>query len=247
MKPAIAARNPKGMEHSDWEKYWVENATLDRGDSHITVLHRRYFNYSLGGKSIVQLGCGDMSDTPRFSGARFLGIDISDIAIGMARQNLKHWPADNTYAFKSGVDITAGVGLVESGSCDLVLSIETMHLMGSALPFVVQEAGRILRPGGVFQFDIIHSDMRVHPDVEWMRLDCGILFELKEGNAIACSEGEIRQMIRDGGMEIEKMAVWGDMALYHCIEKKHAVELPEEGWCPSGDTKVVTIVRALKR
>ena len=243
---AVAAEKPRGVERYDWNGYWKRIAKRLRGDSSIDFLHRRSFDYAVGGKDIVQLGCGDMQDIPQFHMARYVGIDISSKAIEMAKETVKDLPKDNSYRFIAGADFTKEIPL-ENRSADVVIAIETLHLAGSALPFVVQEVGRVLRPGGVFQFDMIHPETQILSGVEHVKVEYGTLFHMKDGNVITCTEEEIVDLLMGAGLKVRELQVWGDNTLGYCMNMQHRMVFPDVGLCFPDDKKFVSLVRALRK
>lgn len=106
------------------------------------------------GEEVLEIGCGIGTDLTRFAhgGARVAGLDLSETAIGLARQNLDRLelPADLQVA--DGGDLPYPEGSFDVVYCHGVLQY-------AANPeAIVGEARRVLRPGGEAVFMVYNRD-----------------------------------------------------------------------------------------
>lgn len=100
----------------------------------------------------LDVGCGEGANTRQLAGrgARMTAIDIAPTFVRHAKEAEKDKPL--------GIDFRAADGMrlpFDSGSFDFVTAF--MSLMDMPDPaLALQEAGRVLRPGGFMQFSILH-------------------------------------------------------------------------------------------
>ena len=124
---------------------------------------------SLEGLSVIDFGCGEGSNTRKLAPtcAGITGIDISERQIEHARQAEKANPIGVTYKVASYSSDTG----FPPASFDAVVS--TMALMdGPDFPGAMQEAYRLLRPGGFIAFSILHPCF-ITPGLQWHRDESG--------------------------------------------------------------------------
>ncbi|WP_442504136.1 class I SAM-dependent methyltransferase [Marinivivus vitaminiproducens] len=164
--------------HAEVARRWNQNAdqwTRDVRDGY--DLYRDLFTFPafrdflppLTGLRVVDLGCGEGSNTRRFArmGARMTGVDISDRLIEHARQAEDRAPLGIAYTVCS---YSADTGFPEA-SFDAALS--TMALMdGPDFEGAMHEAYRLVRPGGFIAFSISHPCF-ITPDLQWQEDDEG--------------------------------------------------------------------------
>jgi ubiquinone/menaquinone biosynthesis C-methylase UbiE len=128
-------------------------------------------------KSVIDLGCGEGSNTRLFAqrGGQMTGIDLSERLIQQARQGEIETPLGIHYEIAS-FSILAGFS---DESFDCVLS--TMALMdGPDFPAAMGEAYRVLRPGGLMSFSVLHPCF-ITRATKWVRDDDGNHLGLRVG------------------------------------------------------------------
>jgi SAM-dependent methyltransferase len=123
----------------------------------------------LAGLDIIDLGCGEGTNTRRLAGmgARMTGVDLSERMIAHAREAEQIRPLGITYKVASYSTDTGFPG----ATFDAVVS--TMALMdGPDLEGAMREALRLLRPGGFLAFSILHPCF-ITPGLSWAKDDDG--------------------------------------------------------------------------
>lgn len=101
------------------------------------------------GQRLLEIGCGIGTDLARFAagGARVTGVDLSETAIGLARQNLTlHGHKGDVFAAGDG----AALPLADA-SMDVVYAHGVLQYAADPRG-IVNEARRVLRPGGTAIF-----------------------------------------------------------------------------------------------
>lgn len=117
----------------------------------------------VAGLDVVDLGCGEGTNTRRLAraGARMTGIDLSERLIAHARRSEEAEPAGIAYHVASYSQRTP----LPDASFDLAIS--TLALMdGPDLAGAMREAHRLLRPGGVLAFSVLHP-CHISPALRW--------------------------------------------------------------------------------
>ena len=159
---------------SDVAERW--NANADRWTADVRAGFDSYrdlftwpaFESFLGevaGLDAIDLGCGEGTNTRRLAraGARMTGIDLSERLIGHAGRAETDDPCGIAYHVGSYSNRTP----FPDASFDLAIS--TLALMdGPDLPGAMREARRLLRPGGVLAFSVLHP-CHVTPGLRWER------------------------------------------------------------------------------
>jgi len=149
------------MKEEEVAAFWDANAVLWdelRLKGYDTYLRASFpmFKERLGsirGRFIVDIGCGDGYNTRVFAGlgARVIGIDIAGQMVACAKKREEQNPLGIEYHVASGSDLS----FLENCSVDGVVS--TLAVMDMPdMPKVFSEAFRIIRPGGFFQFSVLH-------------------------------------------------------------------------------------------
>src|SRR5579871_291132 len=103
-------------------------------------------------KRAIDLGCGTGLGAAAFAKEvdHFIGIDLSPKMIEEAR-------ATGLYAELEVADMVAGLRSKADGSANLILAADAMCYVGDIAP-VLNEAKRVLAPGGVFAFTLETHD-----------------------------------------------------------------------------------------
>ncbi len=135
------------------------------------------FMPSIAGKRVIDLGCGEGSNTRHFAklGGSMTGIDLSTEMIKRAREREQKEPLGISYDVGSFSDLSA----FGDGEFDYALS--TMALMdGPDLLAALLATSRVLRPDGALCFSILHPCF-ITPAIKWMTDDAGAHLGLRVG------------------------------------------------------------------
>jgi 2-polyprenyl-6-hydroxyphenyl methylase / 3-demethylubiquinone-9 3-methyltransferase len=110
------------------------------------------FGQALNGVCLLDIGCGGGVLTEEFAlmGCQATGIDLSPRSIEIARVHAAHLGLSIDYQVGAGTQLSFAPDSFETVSCCDVL--EHIHEWKQ----VVAEAGRVLKPGGLFFFDTIN-------------------------------------------------------------------------------------------
>lgn len=142
------------------------------------------------GMMALDAGCGEGYNTRLLAkrGARMTGVDIAEGMIEQAQAAEASEPLGIRYEITS----MAGMPMFANGQFDAVFS--TMALMDCAdYPAAVAEVFRVLRPGGMLAFSILHPCFVFHLEArEWMRDESGAICGLKLGDYFRRGIGEER-------------------------------------------------------
>ena len=135
------------------------------------------FMPKINGLRVIDLGCGEGSNTRRFArlGGHMTGIDLSEKLIGCAREEEVREPLGIRYEVSSFCRIETS----KADSYDCALS--TMAFMdGLDFDSAMQAAYRVLVPNGTLCFSILHPCF-ITRAVEWVRAADGAYSGLKVG------------------------------------------------------------------
>jgi len=146
------------------------------GDLHVMPAFLDFIP-DLNGRQVIDLGCGEGTNTRRFAtlGAAVTAIDISEAMLARARAAEARDPLGIRYERCSFADITTA----EDDSFDIALS--TMALMdGPDFGAAVREARRVLVPGGALCFSVLHPCFFTRV-FDWIVSDDGAYEGVKAG------------------------------------------------------------------
>jgi len=123
----------------------------------------------VAGRRVIDLGCGEGSNTRRFAalGARVTAIDLSSELIALARAEEQRAPLGIRYEVTSFADLEG----IADESFDVALS--TMALMdGPDFGAAMRQAWRVLAPGGALCFNVLHPCFMTR-GFAWLTEDSG--------------------------------------------------------------------------
>jgi 2-polyprenyl-6-hydroxyphenyl methylase / 3-demethylubiquinone-9 3-methyltransferase len=112
----------------------------------------KQFDQELGQVRLLDIGCGGGVLTEEFAsmGCQVTGIDISPRSIEIARMHAARTGLAINYQVGAGTELPfAGDSFVTVSCCDVLEHIHDWKR-------VIVEAGRVLKPGGLFFFDTIN-------------------------------------------------------------------------------------------
>jgi SAM-dependent methyltransferase len=141
------------------------------------------------GRRLVEVGCGIGTDVVRFArgGARVAGVDLSETAVRLAKTNLALSGAQGSVLIGDGAALPLG-----DGSVDVVYAHGVLQYAADPRR-IVEEAQRVLRPGGKAIF-------MVYNRLSWlMALSRVMNVGLEHADAPGLrlySIGEFRQLLR---------------------------------------------------
>jgi SAM-dependent methyltransferase len=135
------------------------------------------FMPSLAGQRIVDLGCGEGSNTRRFAklGGMMTGVDLSAEMIRHAREREDEQPLGITYEVGSFSDLAPFADEQFDGA------VSTMALMdGPDLPAAMRAASRVLKANGTLCFSVLHPCF-ITPAIRWLTDEDGSHLGLRVG------------------------------------------------------------------
>ncbi|WP_282609775.1 class I SAM-dependent methyltransferase [Pelagibius sp. Alg239-R121] len=153
---------------SRWSK--DVRAGYDKYRAYYTLPAYLEFMPSIHGRRVIDLGCGEGSNTRRFAnlGAQVTGVDLSALMISLARVEEERDPLGIRYEIQSFSDLS----MFADGSFDCALS--TMALMdGPDFAAAMRAAYRVLVPGGTLCFSILHPCIMT-PVFKWLQSEDGV-------------------------------------------------------------------------
>jgi ubiquinone/menaquinone biosynthesis C-methylase UbiE len=122
----------------------------------------------IAGKQVIDLGCGEGSNTRRFAqlGGTMTGVDLSAEMIGRARAK-KEEALGIAYEIGSFSELSSFSD--EAFDC----AVSTMALMdGPDLPAALNAAYRVLKPRGALCFSVLHPCF-ITPALQWLTDESG--------------------------------------------------------------------------
>ncbi|HEY0946187.1 MAG TPA: methyltransferase domain-containing protein [Opitutaceae bacterium] len=187
------------MNHLEVGRLWNENAAawtaLVRAgyDTYRDALNTPAFLAMLpdvAGLSGIDIGCGEGHNTRQLArrGARMTGIDIAETFITHAAAEEERAPLGIVYHHASAVELPISDGVYEFATA-------FMSLMDiPELERVLAEVHRVLRPGGFFQFSILHPCfMTVHR--RNLRGADGRTYAIEVGNYFHRTAGQVEEWL----------------------------------------------------
>lgn len=189
-------------------KEWYDSTAYFDDPHHITDYESPFQRYRLAkvlelyrpgaGERVVDVGCGwgTFSFALADTAAQVVGVDFSEKSIALCNRRLEREPKPNlTFLCADGGD----TGL-EAGAWDLVLAADLFeHLYPEDSVRVVEEAFRLLRPGGRFS---VWTPHRGH--VLEVLKNNDILLKRDVSHVDYKSMARMTGMMRDAGFEIER-------------------------------------------
>lgn len=187
------------MDNEDVGKYWDENAEnwtnlvrMGYDRSRNLVNSPAFFKMlpevlNLEG---LDIGCGEGYNTRITAklGAKITAIDISKVFIKYAKESEEKEPLGIKYQVASGTNLPFSNNHFD-------FAIATMSLMDMAEnEKAIEEAYRVIKPGGFFQFSILHPCF-ADPDHEWVRNEEGKKIGFVVKNYFKKYNGELEEWI----------------------------------------------------
>ena len=151
------------------------------------------------GKRVLEIGCGIGSDAEEFAkhGAEYVGIDISDESLGIAKQRFQVLDLQGTFLNRN-----AGENLKDLGKFDLVYSYGVIHHFPD-IDKTVNNIQKVLEPGGEFRFMVYAKN-----SWKYAMIQKGIdQFEAQAGcpYAQAFSHEEITQLLDNPEWKLQRI------------------------------------------
>jgi ubiquinone/menaquinone biosynthesis C-methylase UbiE len=187
------------MDHREAGQYWNDSAEVWTTLSRLGFdVYRDYLNTpaflamlpNVDGLSGLDIGCGEGYNTRLLvkRGARMTAIDISEVFIGYARQAEADDPVGIDYRVASAVELPFAGATFDfaTGFMSLMDVPETDRALG--------EAYRVLRPGGLLQFSIMHPCFDT-PHRRNLRDSTHRTYAIEVGDYFLGREGEIDEWL----------------------------------------------------
>jgi SAM-dependent methyltransferase len=137
-----------------------------------------YFMPPVAGQKVIDLGCGEGSNTRRFAqcGGIMTGVDLSPEMIRRAREKDAEEPLGVAYEIGSFSELSSFAD--EQFDC----ALSTMALMdGPDFPSAMRAAYRVLKPGGSLCFSVLHPCF-ITPAIQWLTDEEGAYLGLRVGH-----------------------------------------------------------------
>lgn len=151
------------------------------------------------GKRVLEIGCGIGSDAEEFAkhGAEYVGIDISDESLDVARRRFQVLDLEGNFYYHN-----AGEDMSHFGKFDLVYSYGVIHHFPNTVK-TVNNISQILNHGGEFRFMVYAKNSWKYAMIQ-KGLD---QFEAQAGcpYAEAFTESQIRDLLSPAKWSIERL------------------------------------------
>jgi ubiquinone/menaquinone biosynthesis C-methylase UbiE len=206
------------------------------------------FMPSIAGKRVIDLGCGEGSNTRRFArlGGLMTGIDLAPEMIERAREQEEKEPLGIAYEIGSFNELLPFAD--EEFDC----ALSTMALMdGPDLSAALRAASRVLKPGGTLCFSILHPCF-ITPAVKWLTDEAGSYLGLQVGRYFDRAPSYEAFRVKAGAQRRDRLQTTSGSASRSTAEQVHITSYPvgspgacthipharvslrgQEGWNPS--------------
>jgi SAM-dependent methyltransferase len=149
------------------------------------------------GAQVLEIGCGIGTDAVNFArhGARYTGVDLSDVSLALARQRFDVYGLDGTFLCHNAEDLDRAL---PHGAFDLVYSFGVIHHTPDPRA-AIASARRLVRPGGELRLMLYARD-------SWKAIMIEAGFDQPEAQsgcpiALTYSLDEVRRLL-DGSFEV---------------------------------------------
>jgi ubiquinone/menaquinone biosynthesis C-methylase UbiE len=171
---------------------WTKLARMGYDRSRDLINSPAFFNMlpEISGLNGLDIGCGEGYNTRLAAkkGAKLTAIDISEAFIKHARETELRDPLGIDYKIANGTELP-----FPDDNFDF--AIATMSLMDMANnERAITEAHRVIKPGGFFQFSIIHP-FTANSDFEWVKNEKGKRIGVIVKNYFNQLNGELEEWI----------------------------------------------------
>lgn len=195
----MTTKDERVLDHRAVGELWDENAeawtTLarlgyDKYRDHINTPAFLKMLPAVAGLHGLDVGCGEGHNTRLVSrqGAHLTALDIARRFVGYARDHEAQEPLGITYLHASAVDLP----FIDAGF-DFVMA--TMSMMDVPdQDRAIREVARVLKPGGFFQFSILHPCFMT-PRFKWVLDDEGRRVAMECGDYFKTEQGTIQEWI----------------------------------------------------
>ena len=195
----MTLENENALDHSAVGELWNANAeawtTLtrlgyDKYRDHINTPAFMNMLPDVTGLRGLDVGCGEGHNTRLVAqrGARLTALDIAGRFIRYAQEQESQEPLGITYLHASAVEMP-----LPDASFDFVMA--TMSMMDvPEQDRAIREVARVLRPGGFFQFSILHPCFMT-PRFKWVLDEAGQRVAMECGDYFSQEQGTIEEWI----------------------------------------------------
>ena len=195
----MTPENERAFDHSAVGELWNANAeawtTLtrlgyDKYRDHINTPAFMNMLPDVTGLRGLDVGCGEGHNTRLVAqrGARLTALDIAGRFIRYAQEQEALEPLGITYLHASAVEIP-----LADASFDFVMA--TMSMMDvPEQDRAIREVARVLKPGGFFQFSILHPCFMT-PRFKWVLDEAGQRVAMECGDYFSQEQGTIEEWI----------------------------------------------------